>query len=261
MWTYNYTYSNYICHHGIKGQKWGIRRYQNENGGLTSAGKKRYSSFATQRYERKVQKYTQKAEKQEAKSKAAGNYVPSKYRRKAEEAASRAKRSQEFDDNYMKELGARSNTKHFVMQALTGPFVYQSYLQQRAANVSRGKAMVNSVLFGTAAAGKARSDYINQDVKKARKQRKAIDKAEKYADRAAEIYNGMRGSISKDLRQRYQNSANKKAERARETLKKAGVSTSDKRWTSNPNSNVIKKNFNYKKDPYSVRRSYLTGGY
>lgn len=260
MWTYNYTYSNYICHYGIKGQKWGIRRFQNENGGLTSAGKKRYSSFATQRYERKVQKYTQKAEKQEAKSKAAGNYVPSKYRRKAEEAASRAKRSQEFDDNYMKELGARSNTKHFVMQALTGPFVYQSYLQQRAANVSRGKAMVNSVLFGTAAAGKARSDYINQDVKKARKQRKAIDKAEKYADRAAEIYNGMRGSISKDLRQRYQNSANKKAEQARKTLEKAGVSTSDKRWTSNLNSNVINKNFNYKKDPYYVRRS-RTGGY
>lgn len=260
MWTYNYTYPNYICHHGIKGQKWGIRRYQNENGSLTSAGKKRYSSFATKRYERKVEKYTQKAEKQEEKSKAAGNYVPSKYRRKAEEAASRAKRSQEFDDNYMREIAARPETKRFVMRALVGPFAYQSYLQQRAANVSKGKAMVNAYLFGTAAAGKARSDYINQDVKKARKQQKAIDKAEKYANRAAEIYNGMRGSISKDLRQRYQNSANKKAEQAREALKKAGVSTSDKRWTSNLNSNVISKNFDYKKDPYYVRRS-RTGGY
>ena len=26
MLTYNYTYPNYICHHGIKGMKWGIRR-------------------------------------------------------------------------------------------------------------------------------------------------------------------------------------------------------------------------------------------
>ena len=26
MWTYSYTYPNYICHHGIKGMKWGIRR-------------------------------------------------------------------------------------------------------------------------------------------------------------------------------------------------------------------------------------------
>lgn len=28
-------------HHGILGQKWGIRRYQNEDGSLTEAGKKR----------------------------------------------------------------------------------------------------------------------------------------------------------------------------------------------------------------------------
>lgn len=26
MWTYNYTYPDYICHYGIKGMKWGIRR-------------------------------------------------------------------------------------------------------------------------------------------------------------------------------------------------------------------------------------------
>lgn len=32
----------YICHHGIKGQRWGIRRYQNEDGSYTAAGKKRY---------------------------------------------------------------------------------------------------------------------------------------------------------------------------------------------------------------------------
>lgn len=34
---------DYIAHHGIKGQKWGIRRYQNEDGSLTPAGEKRYS--------------------------------------------------------------------------------------------------------------------------------------------------------------------------------------------------------------------------
>ena len=33
-----------LAHYGIKGQKWGIRRYQNENGTLTNAGKKRYSA-------------------------------------------------------------------------------------------------------------------------------------------------------------------------------------------------------------------------
>lgn len=36
--------SNYLCHHGVKGQKWGIRRYQNPDGTLTSEGKKHYGN-------------------------------------------------------------------------------------------------------------------------------------------------------------------------------------------------------------------------
>lgn len=44
----NYIYTPYVSpaselyHHGIKGQKWGIRKYQNEDGSLTAAGRKRY---------------------------------------------------------------------------------------------------------------------------------------------------------------------------------------------------------------------------
>lgn len=32
-----------LTHHGIKGQKWGVRRYQNPDGSLTSAGQARYT--------------------------------------------------------------------------------------------------------------------------------------------------------------------------------------------------------------------------
>lgn len=32
----------WLAHHGILGQKWGVRRYQNKDGSLTASGKKRY---------------------------------------------------------------------------------------------------------------------------------------------------------------------------------------------------------------------------
>ena len=37
--------SNELYHHGIKGQKWGVRRFQTKAGNLTAAGKKRYAEY------------------------------------------------------------------------------------------------------------------------------------------------------------------------------------------------------------------------
>lgn len=46
-----------LYHHGVMGMKWGVRRYQNKDGSLTTAGKKRYNKeMAKLREEAKILK-------------------------------------------------------------------------------------------------------------------------------------------------------------------------------------------------------------
>lgn len=62
MSDYIYTTDGELYHHGIKGQKWGVRRYQNPDGSLTAAGKKRYDVDAIVR-EREALKINSKTSK------------------------------------------------------------------------------------------------------------------------------------------------------------------------------------------------------
>ena len=53
-------YNNSISHHGIKGQKWGERRYQNPDGTLTEEGIKRYSKSSPRKMTKIINRQNKK---------------------------------------------------------------------------------------------------------------------------------------------------------------------------------------------------------
>lgn len=69
--------ATYLMHHGIKGQKWGVRRFQNADGSLKPAGAKRYGYETSEAL--KPSRAERKAAKQEAKRASINDYKKKKY--------------------------------------------------------------------------------------------------------------------------------------------------------------------------------------
>lgn len=55
--------NNELCHWGIKGMRWGVRRYRNEDGSLTDAGRRRLEKADQKWAKKKTDKITAKAKK------------------------------------------------------------------------------------------------------------------------------------------------------------------------------------------------------
>ena len=68
---------NELYHHGIKGQRWGIRRFQNKDGTLTPAGQKRRAK----EYDKRLGKLQEDTARLQAEYHNAGGGIKEAYRR------------------------------------------------------------------------------------------------------------------------------------------------------------------------------------
>lgn len=91
--------SDELYHFGVKGMKWGVRRYQNEDGSLTSLGKKRDKMLS----DRKVAKKKQTTSNIVNAGYSRREFEDAKTRLKLENQKKKSKRQQDLEEKYLKQ--------------------------------------------------------------------------------------------------------------------------------------------------------------
>lgn len=129
-----------LSHHGIKDMRWGIRRYQNKDGSLTPAGKKRYNKEVAKAKEQiRIQKNKKKTQDKLDALEA--------LKKKARGEDSETSQTKDKSDTAPKKPTMKSMSDEELMAAINRARLEDTYKSLRPEPVSKGKQFA-STLFG-----------------------------------------------------------------------------------------------------------------
>lgn len=156
---------NELTHWGIKGMRWGVRRYQNKDGTLTTAGKKRYAKeMAKLKEEERVAKNQQR-------TKAKLDKLDEK--RREIEAIKSGKPVPKPAEKQTHKIGIKDMSDEELRSVVTRLQLEQQYRQLRPEQVSAGKRFADKVMKDVVAPAATEvgknvlKDYMTNAIKKA----------------------------------------------------------------------------------------------
>jgi len=186
-----YLYEDSLCHHGIKGQHWGIRRYQNYDGSYTQAGMKRYNK-SLEEYNKKDAAYKEakkayKADPYDETDTKYPNMIKAKNERK------QAKKQLDKDYKHLKQdkLGDQGKKLYAEGHTITGDSYVTGKIMSAAGTAAVGAKYLNqlgvisnkeakAIMYGSAAVAGAAFAKEMVDRHQAKKLRAYYSHTSKY---------------------------------------------------------------------------------
>ena len=157
-----------IYHHGVKGMRWGIRRYQKKDGSLTRLGKKRRQ--ADEDEQKKQQKEQAKTQKAQAKAQKKQSQEAEAKKKQEEQEAAQKKKAEEAREELRSRLLKSNNAQEIYenRNLLTTQEINERLTRIDVERRLGAEAAKNKVTFG---------DKVQKTVDKASKMANTIETA------------------------------------------------------------------------------------